>query len=156
MPYIHVDRVVMEFLRERAALGDSYNTTIRKHLGLPAAPAAPQAPTTTAFALPGALMPLIHAGKLTAGDTLTWHRPRRGETHTVTVDPAGWLVTAGGDVFSTPDTCASAIAGHPCKGWPNWRTSTGETLQELRNQIPTEPPSDAAAGGPPSDTTAGA
>jgi hypothetical protein len=81
-------------------------------------------------------MPLIDAGKLAAGDTLTWHRPRRGETHTVTVDPAGRLVTAGGDAYSTPDTCASAIAGHPCKGWPNWRTSTGETLQETPQPDP--------------------
>lgn len=145
MPYILVDPVVMEYLRERAALGDSFNTTIRRQLGLPAAPPVPHG-APTASATPGLLMLLIAAGKLSAGDTLTWHRSRRNETHTVTVDAAGRLVTADGVAFSTPDTCASAVVGYPCKGWPNWRTSTGETLQELRDQIPTEPPRDITPG----------
>lgn len=133
MPYIYVDPVVMAYLRERQAPGDSHNDTIREHLGLPTAPR----PARTAPAIPGALMPLIVAGLLAAGDTLTWHRRRRDETHTVMVDEAGRLVTADGGVFHTPDTCASAIVGYPCKGWPVWRTATGATLQQLRDRATT-------------------
>lgn len=142
MPHVYVDPVVMAYLRERTALGDSYNSTIRKHLGLPAAPnlvqsaAAPPGslPPLIMTARPGALLPLVASGRLTAGETLVWHRPRLDQTHIVTVDAAGRLVTADGVVFYTPDRCATALAGHPCKGWPYWQTTTGATLQQLRDQ----------------------
>jgi hypothetical protein len=78
---------------------------------------------------------------------------------TATIDEAGRMVTADGAVFLTPDTCESTIAGYPCKGWRNWRTATGETLQQLREMqaaaessarpVNTPPPTDilVAAGG---------
>ena len=133
MPYIRVDLVVLAYLRERQVGAESHNDTLRRNLGPPpASPSAEPAPT-----IPGALMPLLAAGILTAGDTLTWRRPRRGEVHTATVDEAGRLVTADGGVFLTPDTCASAIVGYPCKGWPVWRTATGATLQRLLAQATT-------------------
>lgn len=49
-------------------------------------------------ARPGALLPLVAAGTLAAGETFTWHRPWCGQTHIVTVDGAGRLVTADGAV----------------------------------------------------------
>jgi hypothetical protein len=143
MPHIYVDPVVMAYLRERTALGDTHNSTIRKHLGLPAAPRLAETVATPPESLPplimtarpGALLPpLIATGGLAAGETLTWHRPRCRQTHIVTVDGAGRLVTADGAVFYTPDSCATALAGYPCKGWPYWRTATGATLQQLREQ----------------------
>ena len=142
MPHIYVDPVVMAHLRERTALGDTYNSTIRKHLGLPAAPNLAQTAATPPESLrplimtarPGALLPLIATGRLATGETLTWHRPGCGQTHIVTVDGAGRLVTADGAVFFTPDSCATALAGYPCKGWPYWQTATGATLQQLREQ----------------------
>ncbi len=147
MPHIYVDPVVMAYLHERTALGDTYNSTIRKHLGLPAAPQVAQTPAAPPESLPlittvrpGALWPLIASGRLAVRQTLYWHRPQRGETHIVTVDGAGRLVTADGAVFNTPGMCATALAGYPSKGWRDWRTATGVTLQQLREQetVPVE------------------
>jgi hypothetical protein len=90
----------------------------------------------------GALMPFIAAGRIAAGDTVTWHRRQRGELDTATIDEEGRMVTADGAVFLTPDTCESTTAGYPCKGWRNWRTAAGETLQQLREgkPLPSHPP----------------
>jgi hypothetical protein len=118
------------------------NACMRKHLGLPSAPRLAETAATPPESLPplimtarpGALLPLVATGRLAAGETLTWHRPRCRQTHIVTVDGAGRLITADGAVFYTPDSCATALAGYPCKGWPYWQTATGATLQQLREQ----------------------
>jgi hypothetical protein len=86
-------------------------------------------------------------------------RPSRGavpgaaQTHIVTVDGAGRLVTADGAVFYTPDSCATALAGYPCKGWPYWQTATGATLQQLREQEAVPPQQDPEPDESPTDPT---
>lgn len=142
MPYIRIDDEVWAHLRQHGRMGDTYNDTVRSLLGLPKAE-----PVTSLkeASMPGALMPLITAGLLTKGDTVTWHRPRRGEVFTATIDASGCLVTADGAVFHTPDTCASALVGYPCKGWRTWRTVAGDSLQQLRER--------AAAANPPGHET---
>jgi RAMA domain-containing protein len=132
MPFIHIDDAVMSHLREHGRLGDSYNDTVRSLLGLPRAPRVTASSDTST--MHGTLMPLIAAGRLAAGDIVTWYRRRRDELHTATIDGAGRMVTADGAVFLTPDTCASSIAGYPCKGWRNWRTAAGDTLQQVRDR----------------------
>ncbi|RSM65106.1 hypothetical protein DMB66_17675 [Actinoplanes sp. ATCC 53533] len=138
MPYIRIDDDVWAHLRRHGRRGDTHNDTIRSFLGLPKAEYVTSAKEPPLY---GKLMPLITAGLLTKGDTVTWHRPQRGETHTATVDASGCLVTADGAVFHTPDTCASSLVGFPCKGWPKWRTAAGDSLQQLRER--------AAAANPP-------
>ncbi|MDG4795017.1 hypothetical protein [Micromonospora sp. WMMD1082] len=129
MPLVRIDDAVMARLRGHGRFGDTYNDILRSLLGLPRAEGVSATADTS---IPGALMPLIAAGMLTVGETVTWYRSRRGEVHTATVDDAGRLVTAEGAIFFTPDTCASSIAGYPCKGWPTWRTAAGASLQQLR------------------------
>jgi len=131
MPTVRIDDAVMAHLRERGRFGDSYNDIVRALLGMPP---AKRATAKADASMPGTLKPLIAAGMLAEGDTVTWHRRRRNEVHTATIDDAGRMVTADGAVYLTPDTCASGIAGYPCKGWPNWRTAAGETLQQLRHR----------------------
>lgn len=124
MPHIYVDPVVMAYLHERTTLGDTPNSTIRKHLGLPPAPELAETaatppewpPPLIMRARPGALLPLLASGRLTAGETLVWHRPRRGQTHIATVDDAGRLVTAAGAVFYTPGQLRLSTRGTPVQG----------------------------------------
>lgn len=126
-PNIYVDPVVLALLRERTALGDSYNSTIRKHLGLPGAPdraevaAMPPGslPPLLMTARPGALLPLIAAGKLVAGQALTWHRPRRGQMYLV---PS--TVLAG----SSPPTASCSTRRTAARPrWPDIRARAGPT-----------------------------
>jgi len=139
--FIHIDDAVMAHLREHGRLGESYTDVVRALIGLPRNPRL----TASADASePGALMPPI---MLAEGETVTWHRRRRGEVHTATVDDAGRLVTAEGAVFLTPAACASALAGYPCKGWPKWRTTAGQTLQQLRDGAAAADPPRRQAGG---------
>jgi hypothetical protein len=143
MPHIRIDDEVWAHLRRHGRMGDTHNDTVRSLLGLPKA--EPATPPKEAWmhgaSMHGKLMPLIAAGMLTKGDTVTWHRLQRGETHVATVDGNGCLVTADGAVFLTPDSCATALAGYPHKGWPNWRTAAGDSLKQLRER--------AAAANPP-------
>lgn len=148
MPVVRIDDAVMAHLRERGRFGDTYNDIVRALLGLPPAQRATDA------SMPGALMPLISAGTLAVGDTVTWHRRRRGEVHTATIDDAGRMVTADGAVYLTPDTCASAIAGYPSKGWPNWRTAAGQSLQQLRDRVAAADPP-GVDGQPPAEPPPG-
>jgi hypothetical protein len=161
MPHIYVDPMVIACLHERTALGDTYNSTIRKHLGLPTAPEVAETPAMPPESLPlirnvrpGALWPLIASGRLAVRQTLYWHRPQRGETHVVTVDAAGRLVTADGTVFNIPGMCATALAGCPSRGWRDWRTATGETRQQLREQEATPPQHETASDESSADATA--
>jgi hypothetical protein len=150
MPLVRIDDAVMAHLREHGRFGDTYNDILRGLFGLPRT-ARLSAPAD--LSLPGALMPLIAAGMLAVGETVVWHRSRRGEVHTATVDDAGRLVTVDGAVFLTPDTCASSIAGYPCKGWPNWRTAAGAgaSLQQLRDRVAAA----TATGRPSNSATSG-
>jgi Restriction Enzyme Adenine Methylase Associated len=138
MPFIRIDDAVYAHLRNNGRFGDTYNDIVRSLLNLPrAARLTTNSDTAT---MHGTLMPLIAAGVLAAGDTVTWYRRRRDELHTATIDEAGRMVTADGALFLTPDTCASTIAGYPCKGWRNWRTTAGDTLQQLRDRVTAETP----------------
>ncbi len=132
MPTIQVDPEVLAALKERGRFGDTYNGIIRDVLGLPRLPPDPLYDAH----IPGALGPLLSAGLLHKGQTLTWHRPRGDETYTAAVDDQGRLVTRDGAVHRTPNTAASYIAGHPILGWGCWRTADGTTLARLRQRLP--------------------
>jgi hypothetical protein len=149
MPLIRIDDAAYAQLRKNGRFGDTHNDIVRELLHLPRA--GRLTTTCDAATMHGALMPLITAGTLAAGDTVTWYRRRRDELHTATIDEAGRMVTADGAVFLTPDTCASTIAGYPCKGWRTWRTTAGDTLQQLRDRpaagkAPSHPVDTPAAG----------
>ncbi|MFC5007206.1 hypothetical protein ACFPIJ_56545 [Dactylosporangium cerinum] len=109
---ISIDTEMHAYPQSRRKVGDTFNDAVRALLGLP--PAQPGAVAGSA----GALLDLVTDGTLTVGETVTWTRPRSGEVHTATIDAADHLVAADGPSYLTPDMCASAIAGHPCKGWP--------------------------------------
>jgi hypothetical protein len=117
MPIVRVDPDVDDAVRQRRQPGESINDAIRRLLGLPpsARPDPGSVPGATDWRERNRLWPLLAAGLLHAGDTVTWHRPRRRETHTATVDTAGNLVTADGTTHLSPDLAATAISGYPCK-----------------------------------------
>ncbi|GLI03700.1 restriction system modified-DNA reader domain-containing protein [Phytohabitans aurantiacus] len=148
MPFVRIDDALMAHLREHGRFGDTHNDIVRRLLGMPP---AERVSARAGASGSGALMPLIAAGTLAVGDTVTWYRRNLGEVHTATVDDAGRLVTADGAVHITPGTCASSIAGYPCKGWPNWRTAAGASLQQLRDRaaeaIAADRPTSGAAAG---------
>jgi hypothetical protein len=142
MPVIRVDDEVMVALKQRGTVGDSFNDVVRDLLGLPRQPSNP---TYAGQSIVGALGPLLRAGLLHEGQTVTWYRPRRGETHVATVDAHGRLATADGFAYQTPNAAASAVSCYPCLGWHAWRTADGATLADLRQRLDKDPPDGTTA-----------
>jgi hypothetical protein len=121
--------------------GVSVNAALRAALGLglgeetPAQrPSKPRPSLHTTWRI-GKLRPLLDAGLLHDGQPLTWYRRQRGETHTATVTAEGFLADAEGRHHLSPDQCATALSGYPCKGWKSWRIADGTTLDQLRNRL---------------------
>lgn len=132
MPRIDVDFDVIAELGQRGKFGDTFNDVIRQALGMP----------RLEFRVGGlqlhnrgSLAPILEAGLLRPEQRLTWERRNLGETHLATVTADGRMMTRNGASHVSPDTCASAVAGYPCKGWRQWRTEDGKTLQELLEKI---------------------
>ena len=140
MPTIRTDDDVYAVLTRGLSYGITPNTALRALLGLPPTdfptPATPSTATTRRGRRPqGNLAPLIDAGLLREGAELTWHRSQRGETHRAIVTANGHLLTSDGREHATPGMCATTLAGYPCRGWKEWRTSGGTTLHDLRDQF---------------------
>lgn len=135
MPNILVDPDVVAALRERGKFGDTYNDVIRDVLGLPRLDVRVGG---SRVGKAGSLVDIVAAGLLRPGQIVTWRRPALDKTHTATVTANGLLMTRDGETYTSPDACATAVAGYPSKGWPHWRTEDGTSLQELRNLIPPE------------------
>ncbi|MGI5214824.1 hypothetical protein [Plantactinospora sp. CA-290183] len=135
MPKIQVDDKVIAALGERGEFGDSFNDVIRKVLGLPRLEFRMADPP---LADQGLLAEILTAGYLQPGQIVAWHRPRLKKTYYAAVTPGGRLMTNDGHSYVSPDACASAVAGYPCKGWGTWKTEAGTSLQELRGRVTTE------------------
>jgi len=131
---IFIDTEVFDALANRArAWRDTPNDVIRALLGLPPlrvdSPAAGQ--------LPGQLGPLIRAGLINPGDSVTWHRPHSGQIYRFTVTATGLLADDDGTEHLGPNRAASRIAGYAVKGWPVFKTADGTTLADLAASLPT-------------------
>lgn len=78
---------------------------------------------------------LIEAELLSPGETLTFHRPRVGRTHTATVEPRGSLLVEGRS-YATPSAAACTAAGvTQMDGWNAWETAQGRSLHDLRSEL---------------------
>lgn len=144
MPTIRVDQDVYAVVTRGVSYGVSANAAVRAALGLGLEtlvplPAEPRPRPATIRRIPK-LRPLLDTGLLRVGQPLTWHRPRRGETHIATVTAEGFLADADGRHHGSPDMCAATLAGYPCRGWKNWCTADGTTLDQLRSRLLTDPP----------------
>jgi hypothetical protein len=85
-----MDADVIAAVDRRRELGESYNDTIRRLLGLPtAASRTEDLPDRPDWRDRNRLRALLDAELLHVGQTATWDRPRRRETHTATLDNAG-------------------------------------------------------------------
>jgi hypothetical protein len=150
MPTIRIDDDVYAVLTRGLSSGMTANTALRVLLGLPDGedPAAVARSTTgpnPGWRPYGKLAPLIDAGLLHDGDVLTWQRRILGHTHLATVTTRGRLLTSDGREHHSPETCSTALAGYPCRGWKEWRTSDGVTLHQLRERLTSRNPSDSGA-----------
>jgi hypothetical protein len=142
MPRIAIDSEVFEALAERArAWRDSPNDVLRALLGLPPAAEGMHAPE--AEQLPGQLRPLISAGLLKPGESLTWYRRNTGAVHVFTVTGSGCLTGEDGMVHLGPNRAASHAAGYPSKGWAGFKTEDGSSLADLASHLPNDPASRA-------------
>src|SRR6266567_6414793 len=107
-------------------------------------PARPQPQTTTARSpaiTSGVLAPLLEAGVLQPGETLTWRRRNKGATYTATVLPGGALQTADGRVHATVCAAAVHVSGiYGSNGWQAWRRADGVSLGSLRQPLLTRYP----------------
>jgi hypothetical protein len=103
-------------------------------------PARPQPQTTTAHSPPitsGVLAPLLEAGVLQPGETLTWRRRNKGAAYTATVLPGGALQTADGRV---PRHCLRRRRSRQRDLWQQRVAG----LAARRRRIPGQPPPAAA------------
>jgi hypothetical protein len=130
-----VDLEVVAALHERGKFGETYNDVIREALGLRRLDARVGGSWVVR---PRSLGDIVAVGLLRPDQIVTWHRSRLERTYTATVTADGRLRTGDGETYATPDTCATAVAGYPAKGWPNWRTEDGISLQELRDLLTPE------------------
>lgn len=91
----------------------------------------PEQPTAAA-PKPGALAPLIEAGKLQAGHVLSG--THKGVIHTAVVLPTGEL-EALGEVHRSPSAAGKAARGIETNGWTFWQVSDDATLADLRAEL---------------------
>ena len=82
----------------------------------------------------GSVADLVRYGLLAAGARIIYQRA--GETHTATVLASGDIRLSGGRTFKTPSAAGQAVTGRQFSGWKDWRTEDGQTLHELRSQLP--------------------
>ncbi|WP_030442456.1 hypothetical protein [Actinoplanes subtropicus] len=148
MPTIHIDDDVYALLIRGIPYGITVNAALRAILRLPESaqppqPADPAPRFSAARPTPsglqrtdhGKLARLLDAGLLHDGQVVTWHRRDLGHTHTATVTAEGHLLTGDGTLHLSPGNCATALAGYPCRGWKQWRTSDGTSLSQLRDKL---------------------
>ncbi|MEU9606397.1 hypothetical protein [Streptomyces sp. NPDC048057] len=77
---------------------------------------------------PGGLAPLIQAGRLEAGETLYWSRPRLGVRHTATVLANGWLQFEGKPYRTPSGAAVAATGGSQADGWTAWRRERDKVI----------------------------
>lgn len=149
MPTVRIDDDVYAVLIRGISYGITINAALRAILRLPEPP-QPANPAPHNVALrPGLTGPrrtdhgklarLVDAGLLHDGQVVTWHRRDLGHTYTATVTAEGHLLTGDGTLHLSPDSCATALAGYPCRGWNAWRTSHGTLLSQLRDKLSADP-----------------
>ncbi|MCY9784201.1 hypothetical protein KIK06_09875 [Nocardiopsis sp. EMB25] len=81
----------------------------------------------------GELRRLIEAGELRPGESLVWERPRKQETHHVTVNADGTVTPHGTDKRHSLSTAAEFFAQGSFNGWKAWRRARdGARLDRLR------------------------
>jgi hypothetical protein len=79
---------------------------------------------------------LLDAGLLTAGEKLTWERPRVGKTYIGDITDTGSIRLHDGRAFSSPSRAAMEAADVTAyDGWYAWRTDAGRHLADLRAQL---------------------
>jgi hypothetical protein len=122
---ITVDAEVFERLqREAQPLIDTPNSVLRRLLAL----------DSTAVR-PGALAPLLDAGKLRPGQQLVWRRRNLGQEYRAHVTAQGNLRLHDGQVCDSPSGACDAVAHCKVNGWDAWRTDGGTSLSVLRGRL---------------------
>ncbi|MCC4321497.1 MULTISPECIES: restriction system modified-DNA reader domain-containing protein [Streptomyces] len=135
--HIYVDDEVFERIQQEAEpfVDTTPNAVLRKKYGLPAEPRQanpPSAEASPSRVRKGALMPLLEAGALEAGQRVHWHRRNQRQEHVATVMDSGELRLEDGRRYRTPSAAAVSITGYQINGWNVWETDEGVPLADLR------------------------
>ena len=92
--------------------------------------------TTTKRSFSTTVADLLSAGLLREGETLTWHRPKSGQTFKVIVQRDGRLLLPDGQYVSSLSAAARACVGHGSyPGWECWRAESDDLLFDLRDRL---------------------
>ncbi|MFJ4682760.1 hypothetical protein [Streptomyces sp. NPDC088789] len=122
---ITVDAQVFERLqREAQPLIDTPNSVLRRLLAL-----------DSTVVRPGALTPLLAAGKLRPGQRMVWRRRNLGQEYQAHVTAEGNLRLADGRICDSPSGACDAVAQCKVNGWDAWRTEEGSSLSMLRGRL---------------------
>lgn len=136
-PTIRVDDDVYSYLQSQARpFVDTPNDVLRRLLPIGRDGGDGQGRTTKHRKAPGALLPLVEAGRLIAGDELRWERRNLSEGHRSVVTQDGEVELEDGSVFPTPSAAAKALSGYEVNGWKVWTVSrTGRLLSDERRLL---------------------
>ncbi|MEV4427726.1 hypothetical protein AB0K23_20500 [Streptomyces sp. NPDC049602] len=122
---ITVDAEVFERLqREAQPLIDTPNSVLRRLLAL----------DSTAVR-PGALAPLLAAGRLQPEQQLIWRRRNLGQEYRAHVTTEGHLRLDDGRLCDSPSGACDAVAHSKVNGWDAWHTDEGASLSVLRGRL---------------------
>jgi hypothetical protein len=96
--------------------------------------------TRSAYLLDGrrvTVSDLIGSGLLSAGSTLRFKRPRKGQAYSAVVTRAGAIALDGGQEFKSPSRAAAVAADiRAMDGWHAWTVaSSGRSLDSLRVEL---------------------
>lgn len=120
---------------------------------------SPEPPSRASYLLDGRrvmIADLLDAGLLSEGDELTFPRPGIGETHHAVVTAAGKLRLKDGQEFPTPSRAAHVAAdGGSFDGWHSWLTSSGKSLDSLRQALLEQAAEDSVSPAGPAPDYAG-
>lgn len=133
MRTIEIDNEVFAYLqRHSEPLVDTPNDVLRRQLLNDKNTPAEKATDRRA----GALMPLIEAELVAAGDKVQHHQSRLKRTHEATITADGWIEIQDGRAFPQPSPALKAQTGIEINGWGRYtHIPSGRRLQELREEV---------------------
>lgn len=131
MRRIEIDDEVYAWLEKRARGFEVPNDVLRRELLGDSQPAT-SSPLRPVPPVTGGLYPLIAAGLIQPGDTLSCHRTRQGITYKAEVLPDGFIRTERG-TFRAPSPALKAYVQTEVDGWASWmHDQSGKRLRDLR------------------------
>lgn len=137
MRRIEIDDEVYAVLEQNVRGFEQPNDVLRRLLlaSGPAGEGSTPTPNSSAAVIPGALAPLLAAGVVRAGDTLSHVQVRKARSFSAVIEADGWIRTEKGR-YKEPSPALGELVGTAIDGWARWKhDETMKSLRQLRSEI---------------------